>query len=349
MKQVAVVGAGVIGLSCAWQLAKAGAKVTLLDTQTPPTGASAAAAGWLSATVYPRSSRLNQFFRESLTLYPAFVASVEKESGHHVGFKQIGHLRLGSADDADRAFNHDLALTASIPPDLQHFCAHNLTPGTLCRWNGGSSTLAPRALLEALWVAGQRIGVVFIEARVIDIQGHTVVLPSGSLAFDSIVVAGGYVSGGLKDLLGAQCRVRPKRGEAIEVTLPAGLLLPTVLETEDLYIVPRQLTPTLYIGTLDAWVDDLTLNPQAPAELLARACRWLPRLTGASVIAQHVGVRTVPLNEGPIIGQHHDNEHIYMALGFAGGGFKSAPLAACAVTRGVMQDSLPKNHAFFAE
>lgn len=45
---VAILGAGIIGLACAWELVQRGAHVTIYDTQTPGRGASWAAAGMLA-------------------------------------------------------------------------------------------------------------------------------------------------------------------------------------------------------------------------------------------------------------------------------------------------------------
>lgn len=47
MTRVAVVGAGVIGLACAYELRRRGAEVTLLDPQAPGTACSAGNAGWV--------------------------------------------------------------------------------------------------------------------------------------------------------------------------------------------------------------------------------------------------------------------------------------------------------------
>ncbi|WP_431978121.1 FAD-dependent oxidoreductase [Propionibacterium freudenreichii] len=47
-KHVIVIGAGVVGLACAWRLRRRGHRVTLLDP-SPASGASHAAAGMLAA------------------------------------------------------------------------------------------------------------------------------------------------------------------------------------------------------------------------------------------------------------------------------------------------------------
>lgn len=332
--KVVVIGAGVIGLSCAWQLARAGAQVTLIDAVEPPTGASAAAGGWISSTVYPRQSQLNKFLTRSAALYPDFIRAL----GAEVGFKKVGHLRVTA--DASKGFNTDKALREDVPGVLKSFCNASLGEGCVYRWNEGSHVLAPRLLLKALYDSALRLGVEFQKMQVMDLE---------KIEPDAIVVATGYTSGWLKDLLGNQYRARPKRGEGIEVELPDGLSLPTVIDADDVYIVPRLLENKVYVGTLDAWVDDVTPNPSAPEELLAQASRWLPALKTGKVTGHFVGVRTVPLNEGPILGQHSENKRIFMALGFAGGGFKAAPLAAQEIAAQIMGDLLPKNLRFSAE
>lgn len=330
MTRVAVIGAGVIGLSCAWQLARAGASVTLIDSHQPTTGASAAAAGWVSATAYARASQLNTFVTKSAALYPAFI----KALGAEVGFRKVGHLRVTA--DSTKAFNVDKALTDKIPDAIKAYCDEHLSNAAY-RWNEGSHVVAPRLLLKALYEAGQQAGVIFKRGAVINLE---------NIEADAIVVSTGYTSGWLKDLLGKQYRARPKRGEGIEVNLPEGFTLPTVIDADDVYIVPRMLEKKVYVGTLDQWIDDTTPNPAAPGELLAMATHWLPVLKNAEITGHFVGVRTVPLNEGPIIGQHNENKRIFMALGFASHGFKAAPLAAHVITAQIMGDLLAENHAF---
>lgn len=48
--RVVVAGAGIIGASIAYQLAKAGASVTVIDRQGPATHASGATFAWINAT-----------------------------------------------------------------------------------------------------------------------------------------------------------------------------------------------------------------------------------------------------------------------------------------------------------
>src|SRR5579864_2151570 len=78
---VAVIGAGVIGLSVAFELASRGAQVRVYDTGEPAKAASWAAAGMLapfSETI--GDDALQQLCDESLRLYPSFADTIAKIS-----------------------------------------------------------------------------------------------------------------------------------------------------------------------------------------------------------------------------------------------------------------------------
>ena len=95
---IIVIGAGIIGCAIAYELAKAGRSVLVIEKEQIGCEASSAAAGMLSAqlshaTEHPTSS----FFHlqiESRALFSKVVAELEKESSIAVDFKQNGIFYL---------------------------------------------------------------------------------------------------------------------------------------------------------------------------------------------------------------------------------------------------------------
>jgi glycine oxidase len=79
---VAIIGAGVIGLAIAWRLAARGAQVAVFDKGAAGSGASHAAAGMLAACVEaePGEEALVTLGRESQARWPAFAAELERVS-----------------------------------------------------------------------------------------------------------------------------------------------------------------------------------------------------------------------------------------------------------------------------
>ncbi|MFN3609441.1 MAG: FAD-dependent oxidoreductase [Hyphomonas sp.] len=106
--RVAILGAGIIGLSLAFELAvRRGIHVTVFDTGPGGRGASWAAAGMIApafeaaaqAGVHPR---LFDLCLESAQLWPAFAEDIERYSGQFAGFEQAPALAV-ALDAAEAA------------------------------------------------------------------------------------------------------------------------------------------------------------------------------------------------------------------------------------------------------
>src|SRR5262249_30591896 len=80
---VAVVGAGVIGLAIAWRLADAGLRVTVFERDEIGAGASLAATGMLAAATELEAggNELLALALESQQLWPRFRAKLESRAG----------------------------------------------------------------------------------------------------------------------------------------------------------------------------------------------------------------------------------------------------------------------------
>ncbi|MDP1554424.1 MAG: FAD-dependent oxidoreductase, partial [Hyphomonas sp.] len=98
--RIAVIGAGIIGLSAAYELAvKRGARVTIYDVRPPGRGASWAAAGMLAPAfeaaaepgVHPR---LFDLCLASGALWPEFASELAARSGLDVGLDSTPSLAV---------------------------------------------------------------------------------------------------------------------------------------------------------------------------------------------------------------------------------------------------------------
>src|ERR1051325_4694257 len=89
-----VVGAGVIGLSLAIELAKRGLKVLIVERSAPGREASHAAAGMLAWSEPHPHPALHALAEASFHAYPEFVHELEDESGTRVDLRTEGTLEL---------------------------------------------------------------------------------------------------------------------------------------------------------------------------------------------------------------------------------------------------------------
>src|ERR1700674_5243620 len=97
-----IVGGGLIGGSIAFELARLNVDFLVLDRQQPGREASWAAAGMLSpAPDTPQDIPLVPLAKQSLRLYPEFIAAVEETSGLSTAYRLEGSLQIFSTPHAE--------------------------------------------------------------------------------------------------------------------------------------------------------------------------------------------------------------------------------------------------------
>ncbi len=100
---ILVIGAGIVGCAVAYELARRGASVQVIDDRPPGMGATQASAGMLAPYHGSQGSQHELFLDlavRSLELYDEFVARVAGDAGAAVGYKRTGTIEI--ADTAER-------------------------------------------------------------------------------------------------------------------------------------------------------------------------------------------------------------------------------------------------------
>ncbi|MEA2350560.1 MAG: glycine oxidase, partial [Thermoleophilaceae bacterium] len=105
-----VVGAGIVGLTCAWRAAQTGLSVLVIDRDVPGSAASGVAAGMLAPVTETEFGedellRLNLAGRAE---WPAFAAELAERSGVDLEYRETGALVV-AADRDDAAELRELA------------------------------------------------------------------------------------------------------------------------------------------------------------------------------------------------------------------------------------------------
>ncbi|MEP6782648.1 MAG: FAD-dependent oxidoreductase, partial [Acidobacteriota bacterium] len=93
-------GAGIIGCTVAYELAKCGADVEVIETRTPGQGATRASAGILAPYIEGHSSEiLRTLGRRSLDLYDGFMTRLRADSGEDCYYQRNGTFELAFSED----------------------------------------------------------------------------------------------------------------------------------------------------------------------------------------------------------------------------------------------------------
>jgi glycine oxidase len=339
-----VVGAGVIGLACAWRAAERGLNVLVIERDRPGAGASNVAAGMLapiSETTWGED-RLLELGLESHRLWPQFAAELAAAAGREVGYLELGtlHIALDGDEAADlrRRFelmeSHGLAAEWLSPSECR-----DLEPGLAPGARGGvhaphEAAVDPRetmaALVPALEAAGGRIEIAEVGAAIIEGGRLAGVRTADGVErrADAVVLAAGSWSAA--EWLPAEARppVRPVKGQILTLAgSAANPVCERIVGGERCYSVPRQ-DGRLIVG---ATVEELGFDTRVTAggihELLREAYRTLPDIAELELVEAIAGLRPATPDNLPLIGPGAI-DGLILATGHFRNGILLAPLTA---------------------
>jgi glycine oxidase len=362
---VAVVGAGVIGLASAWRLAQAGVAVVVVDP-VPGSGASGVAAGMLAPVTEARlgEEALLALNHASWARWPAFAAEVEVAGGRPVGYRADGTLMV-ALDADDRALLDDLAgrhraMGLAVEP-LRGREARALEPGLAPSVRAGllaadERSVDPAALVEALRAAAEAAGVTVVTRPV----ERVVTTPAGDRVTGVALAGGdGAVVEAATVLLAAgtwsatvagvpdhvRPPVRPIRGQVLTLRQPPGdpLIARTVrgiVWGSSIYLVPRDDGRVVIGATVEERGFDTTPTAGGAYVLLRDALAIVPGLDDAELVAVRAGLRPGSPDDLPMIGPS-GVEGLVIATGHHRNGILLTPVTAEAVVALVTGGSVP--------
>jgi glycine oxidase len=336
---VAVVGAGVFGLCCAWHCAASGLRVIVLERDRPGAGASGGLVGALAPHQPHRWSDKKQFQIEALAGAGRFWAEVAAAGGGAPGHARIGRLvPLESEAKRQLAEAQGRGALAHWPGgggwrllgarDLPPWLDPGLAPhgGVL---DAVSARIHPRRAVAALVAALEARGVELRRAApVLAVEPVRLHLAGGEVEADAIVLAAG--TGG-PELVAPMLRGREGRLVKGQAALLAARLGPQapLLQADGLFVVPHD-DGTVAVGSTseDTWGEPQTTDGRLEA-LLARAREAVPPLAAAPVVARWAALRPRAPGPDPLLGPVPGAPGIVLA----NGGFKIGLGIAHAVGR----------------
>lgn len=267
-RTVAVVGGGVIGLTCALRLARAGHRVSVCSAEPVAATTSAqAAAIWFPYEAYP-ADRVLRWGAASLTVFAVLATDP------HTGVAQRGGVV--SYRDADP----DLGWTAAVT-DARPANADDLAPGVRLGVRCTVPVVDTGRYLA--WLEGQCAAAGIARRR-----KRIARLADADPAADIVVLAAGLASGRLAGDDG----LTPIRGQVVRLANPG--LTDWILDDDNpggmTYVVPR-FDDVVCGGTAQRGVWSTQPDPATEAAILDRARRLVPELADAPIVSRGVGLR----------------------------------------------------------
>ncbi len=344
---LAVVGAGAIGLAIAWRASQRGLRVTVLERGQAGHGTSHLAAGMLAPIAETTASEepLLELGLRSALAYPDFARELALAAGSdHVGYTPCGTLLVARDDDEAEALERELALRRRYELDVRRLRpseARRLEPALAPALRRaldvpGDHAIDPRALTASLATALRRAGAELHEhVTVSEIEltgGHVsgVLLDNGSViaAGDVVIAAGAWVDGIGGIPPGARIPVRPIKGQILRLHDPAGPgLLKRVVRMGSSYIVPRADGRYVIGATYEERGFDTTVTAGAAFELLRDAGELVPGISELVIDEFSAGLRPATPDNLPVIGASAV-PGLHWAVGHRRGGILFTPVTA---------------------
>jgi len=358
-----VVGAGAIGLSCAWRAARRGARVAVLDRANPPAGATRVAAGMLAPVgeLAFGEPELLEISLAAAAAYPGFVAELEAATGLSTGYTSHGalHIALDRDEAAELRRVHDLQRSLGLGAEwLPPRRCRELEPGLTPSFNGGvhapaEATVDPRAMSAALLAALTGVGVEVraetgVAAALVDdgrIAGVRTASGEELRAAATVLATGAWA--GESEWLPPAARppVRPVKGQIVELRALDGVApCQRIIASERVYLVPREDGRLIVGATVEERGFDTAVTAGGVHELLRESYRLLPDVAEMELVEAMAGLRPGTPDNLPLIGPGA-LDGLILATGHHRNGILLAPLTGEAIAELLDCGQLPSTVA----
>lgn len=348
MPDVIIIGAGVVGTSIAYHLAKSGCRdVVVLEKNYIGSGSTEKCTGGIRQQFSTETNiRLSI---ESLRFFEHF----EEETEHSADFRQYGYLMLATSEDELANFRQNIDLQRKMgvevyllsPPEIKDIVPglnmEDILGATFCPTDGYAD---PYSVVSGFASAARRLGVkIHEDTEVTSIEMTNdkvkgVITTMGKFAAPVVVNAAGPYAGLVGRMAGLDIPIHPSRRH-IFVTEPLfshpnrpGSLnrpnLPLVIDFHNGFWF-RPESSCLLFGMR---------NPDEPegfsttvdwgffTDTLAQvACHRLPYLGDTGIMRGQAGLHSDTPDYMAILGKAPAVRGLYLACGFSGHGFMHSP------------------------
>jgi D-amino-acid dehydrogenase len=338
---VVVVGGGLVGAATAFELARDGARVTLVDRHD--TGrASDAGAGILSPeTITDLPEPVMALVDRAGGHVADLVAALRDVGGPDPSYEICGSLTVATQPGEDDWFaSTRTAATARHPGvlvDVDPAAARAMFPALgeirSALFNPRAARIDGRAITAALTSGAQRLGVVIRHGsclRIVTDGGRVraVELADDTLPCGAVVMAGGAWTDELAAPFGVRPGVHPLRGQIVHLRLEGveTVRWPIVQPVLGFYAVPWPDGRIAIGGTMDQVGFDARPTADGLRQLMREGLRLAPGLADATFVEVRVGLRPMGEDGLPTIGAVPGAEGLFVATGLGTDGLLLGPL-----------------------
>lgn len=347
MQRFIVIGAGILGASTAYQLAKRGAEVIIVDRKDAGQ-ATAAAAGiicpWLSQR---RNQAWYKLAKEGARFYPSLIEELERDGETETGYARVGALRIHKESEKLAELEKRALLRKMDAPEMGNITLHTpnevqrlfppLADGYAALHIDGAARVDGHALRDALLRAAVRKGAAFVEGDArLRFDGATVTgvqVGDKSVVSGVVIVCAGAWANPLLKPLGVDFKVSFQKAQIVHLELPGADTdgWPVVMPPGDQYILAFD-DRRIVIGAThenDPQGFDTRVTAGGMQEVFNKALAYAPGLADSTFLEARVGFRPFTPGFLPVIGSLPGWKGIFVANGLGASGLTMGPYIGC--------------------
>lgn len=357
MKEIIVIGAGILGASTAYHLARSGARVTVVDRQDPGQATDAAAGiicPWLSQR---RNKAWYSLAKNGAAYYETLIRLLEEDGEADTGYKRVGAISLHTDKEklikmeeravVKRQDAPEIGIvrqttateTAALFPPLAEEFASVFVSGA-ARVNG-------RALRQALVNAAKKYGATFIygsaEIEHDDSKVTGIRVNKEIYVAECVIVTAGAWADELLSPLGIDLQLTAQKAQIVHLQLQDVETnnWPVVMPPNDQYILAFD-NGQIVIGATheDDKNFDLRVTAGGLHEVFSKALKVAPGLSDSAFVETRVGFRPFTPNFLPIIGEVPGYKGLLLANGLGASGLTVGPFLGTQLAKLALNEDL---------
>lgn len=339
-----VIGAGILGASTAYQLAKMGAEVLLIDRQDQGQATDAAAGiicPWLSQR---RNKAWYRLAKAGASFYPELVEELTRGGETETGYAQVGALHIHQDAEMLARAEERARLRREDAPEIGEIsiCSEQETlelfPLLADDYQavrvGGAARVDGRAMRDALIRSARRHGAEYrIGDAVLTYESNRVTgvtVGEQSCPADKIIVCAGAWAGQLLQPLGIRFRITYQKAQIMHVQAQTSHdtgVWPVIMPPSTQYLLAFEDRRIVMGSTHEDVTEgyDTRATAGGMQEILMKGLAVAPGLADSTFLETRVGFRPFTPGFLPVIGEVSGWEGLIMANGLGASGLTVGP------------------------
>ena len=337
-----IIGAGILGASTAYFLAKAGADVMILDRKDKGQATDAAAGivcPWLSQR---RNKAWYYLAKSGAGFYPQLIEELSKDGETETGYSRVGAISLHTDDSKLTAMRVRAMKRREEAPEIGEISLLSseqtktlfplLKDGYGSVHVSGAARVDGRKLRDALMRGAKKHGATFISwdgslvhegSQIIGVKANGTAMKA-----DTVIAANGAWMNELIKPLGIDFIIAPQRAQIMHIQVE-GLdtsKLPVVMPPSNQYLLGFDDNRIVAGSTHEDGVGfDYRTTISGQHEILSKALEYAPGIGAGTLLETRVGFRPVAPGFLPVIGELPGFKNLLLANGLGASGITMGP------------------------